>query len=305
MISRRYALEHVGRGIGLLPFAFLPIIILKSHVTSGNTKFRAVSCVTPQITKHDQLTIAKKSGYVPFSSNVDGMATVNAAFPSGRTISYDAFAIAFGPDFWTKSDSFSTESPAIDLTISFLGGKKEQHDLVKMHAPSWTGPGRANVKFHFRSDDAGLIRISFNKNGGNWSKIGRQALKTQDSAPTMNLADADPAVCSPEEIRSIVLHEFGHALGLRHEHQHPEAGIPWSKPAATNYFMARGLLEPEINEQIFKTYRVTYAKRTEQVDLKSIMIYPIPAEITDGIFEVKLNSDLSNNDKLFVERYYK
>ena len=34
--------------------------------------------------------------------------------------------------------------------------------------------------------------------------------------------DAD----SPEEeLRSVVLHEFGHALGLIHEHQNPLSGI--------------------------------------------------------------------------------
>jgi hypothetical protein len=28
-----------------------------------------------------------------------------------------------------------------------------------------------------------------------------------------------------------VLHEFGHALGLIHEHQNPVGGIQWNKPA--------------------------------------------------------------------------
>ncbi|WP_437321271.1 matrixin family metalloprotease [Sorangium sp. So ce385] len=27
------------------------------------------------------------------------------------------------------------------------------------------------------------------------------------------------------DVESVVLHEFGHALGLIHEHQHPENGI--------------------------------------------------------------------------------
>ena len=34
-----------------------------------------------------------------------------------------------------------------------------------------------------------------------------------------------------DELRRVVLHEFGHALGLIHEHQNPEGGIQWNEPA--------------------------------------------------------------------------
>ena len=34
-----------------------------------------------------------------------------------------------------------------------------------------------------------------------------------------------------DELRRVVLHEFGHALGLIHEHQNPEGGIEWNEPA--------------------------------------------------------------------------
>ncbi|HKG84980.1 MAG TPA: hypothetical protein VKB16_17765, partial [Beijerinckiaceae bacterium] len=39
--------------------------------------------------------------------------------------------------------------------------------------------------------------------------------------PTMHLADTEDRP---------VLHEFGHVLGLRHEHHHPASGIVWNKP---------------------------------------------------------------------------
>ena len=34
---------------------------------------------------------------------------------------------------------------------------------------------------------------------------------------------------SEDELRSVVLHEFGHALGAVHEHESPYASIPWNK----------------------------------------------------------------------------
>ena len=32
-----------------------------------------------------------------------------------------------------------------------------------------------------------------------------------------------------DEYRRVVLHEFGHALGLAHEHQSPGVAIPWNE----------------------------------------------------------------------------
>jgi hypothetical protein len=32
------------------------------------------------------------------------------------------------------------------------------------------------------------------------------------------------------EYRRVVLHEFGHARGLTHEHQSPAMNIPWNRP---------------------------------------------------------------------------
>jgi hypothetical protein len=39
-----------------------------------------------------------------------------------------------------------------------------------------------------------------------------------------------------QEYSRVVLHEFGHALGAIHEHQHPAAGIPWDKPKVYEYY---------------------------------------------------------------------
>ncbi len=56
----------------------------------------------------------------------------------------------------------------------------------------------------------------FTENVRSWSKVGSSALSADKNEPTMvlNLYGMTKA-----EQRSMVLHEFGHALGLDHEHQ--------------------------------------------------------------------------------------
>ena len=52
----------------------------------------------------------------------------------------------------------------------------------------------------------------------NWSKVGADAATMAKDKPTMAL-NLNVNGMRDEEKRSMVLHEFGHALGLDHEHQ--------------------------------------------------------------------------------------
>ncbi|XP_064383859.1 uncharacterized protein LOC135332881 isoform X2 [Halichondria panicea] len=61
------------------------------------------------------------------------------------------------------------------------------------------------------------VRVKFSETGGNWSMVGRDAETVTDmSKPTMVL---NLLGHSAELQESLVIHEFGHALGLEHEHQ--------------------------------------------------------------------------------------
>ncbi len=54
---------------------------------------------------------------------------------------------------------------------------------------------------------------------GCWSMVGTDAIKIETDKPTMVLNFKH---FTPVQQVSIVVHQFGHALGLEHEHQRPE-----------------------------------------------------------------------------------
>ena len=67
-----------------------------------------------------------------------------------------------------------------------------------------------------------MIRIAFDENTPPWSLVGTGALIFKNDYATMNLGQvkSQPLSMTQEE-RMVIFHEFGHALGLLHEHQSP------------------------------------------------------------------------------------
>lgn len=126
------------------------------------------------------------------------------------------------------------------ITVAFNGGTDELYQLIEKTASEWTNLG-GQMRFSFK-DDAGKyrlwsrndtspaanIRIAFNEKGY-WSLIGVLATNADPGDATMNFErftndltkyyggrNSNEWAVSYEH--TTILHEFGHAIGLSHEH---------------------------------------------------------------------------------------
>ncbi len=192
------------------------------------------------------------------------------------------------------------------IIVSFLDGDPSLHQRVMDVAQTWCGPMMANLKLQFIGlSDQGEIRISF-RYPGSWSAIGNTCLNTKDaSRPTMNFGGLNPH-STEDKVHRVVLHEFGHALGLVHEHQNPGAKILWNRENVIEDLRRwpNQWTLKIIDENMFKAYKEEEATFT-RFDPQSIMLYPIPARWTRNGFSTELNADLSPLDKQFIRDMYR
>jgi serralysin len=183
------------------------------------------------------------------------------------------------------------------LDVVMDGGSAHLRSRVRDAASQWTE--YANLILSFGTNAANAeIHVTFTDGDGSWSYIGRDSLGAD---PSMNL-DLDDET-TDQVVWSTVLHEFGHALGMQHEHQSPASGINWDREKVLEDMALVGWDAAKVEHNIFDKLGES-STNFSAFDPDSIMIYPIPEEWTTDDFSVAENFDLSAMDKEFAARWY-
>ncbi len=189
-----------------------------------------------------------------------------------------------------------------NIRVAFMGGDGLVIDRIKPYFLEWTK--YANIGFTFTDDPDAEVRVALLEGQGSWSYLGVDALTVPKNQPTMNFGwfSRDTATT---EIARTTLHEVGHLLACPHEHQHPKNGIPWDKPAVYAYYSKppNNWDTKTIDHNLFAKYSETQTQFSE-FDRSSIMLYPIPNELTIGDWWVGWNTELSAQDKKYIAEQY-
>ncbi len=191
-------------------------------------------------------------------------------------------------------------------------------EQVITYASEWSQYG--NLYFKKAAWDHSDIRIRF-RELGSYSYIGTNAKGVSRDQHTLNLALS--FLQTDRAFKRTVIHEFGHAIGLHHEHISPNIAYTWNEEQIIADMQERGWSADKTRSNIIDNLLSRHSKSaflTTKFDPLSIMIYPIakkwvskadladpercPAAETTDYYCVKRGDELSERDKQGIAQFY-
>ena len=176
------------------------------------------------------------------------------------------------------------------LRVRFIGGGAAQRATAREQAMWWTQ--HANLNFNFNDAPDAEIRVAFDSADGAWSYIGTDNRGIPLNQPTMNLGFLDGGTAG---------HEFGHAIGLAHEHQNPAGGIEWNEATVIRSLSGppNNWDEATIRHNVLNKYQADQIRGTA-FDPDSIMLYFFPGSWVKSGVGTHANEVLSAVDKAYI-----
>jgi len=207
------------------------------------------------------------------------------------------------------------------IKVCFHTGSRKAQERVIRIAREWMQ--YANVTFDFeeggapracKGDNSEDIKVTFEDNKGWWSVPGTNS-RGQDPSMNLQFFGVDTPMlkngqAAPEgPIRATILHEFGHALGLLHEHQSPNANCDAEIDWDAAYKIGAGIgWDKGLVDRNFRQLASTTSLNATEVDRKSIMHYSLPPTLfkrgKESACYVTENLELSKQDRKFIAAIY-
>ena len=171
--------------------------------------------------------------------------------------------------------------PGSEIKIQITGTdtfKKAVQDVLSTHAQPYV-----NLKFTF-VDSGGNVTIDNNYKGG---------------GVTMCLGCQNPVIHISSADRGLVLHEFGHALGMHHEMKNPNIKITWIESVLVQMFGDANFVKSQITTPIDAA-----SVNATPFDKNSVMIYPLPAKTNQEGITMQGASNYTDLDRQWLTLTY-
>ncbi|MBY3317294.1 M12 family metallopeptidase [Rhizobium laguerreae] len=237
-----------------------------------------------------------------------GLSNFSASFEGGRITELKAQAEAAGlspfgtaliKDIWQPTDGLTPNTGVITLGVYFdQASTRTQRESVQYHASKWLEGklgGVINFRFGVAREQA-QITITLNTEL-NSSEVGRRSLGIVPPKFSMHLYEqSERAVC----------HEFGHALGLIHEHANIDTPIVFNERTVINDMKQRRWTEADVRYNFFARAGREYSCLGDpKFNGKSIMLYPIKSTWTADGSSYPLNTKISDGDRKCLAALYR
>jgi len=165
------------------------------------------------------------------------------------------------------------------------------------------------LKFIQDKDTNADIRITFKDPNASWSLVGTDAI--HESAKSGCSDENSLSNCASMNLGwfdvGTYIHEFGHALGMIHEHQNTSHGgtpIKWNKPKLYSYMEnTQGWDKEQVDTNVIGKYKSDQLNGSK-FDPLSVMLYFFPPSLTTNGIGTKQNFSLSGIDAEWINKSY-